>query len=60
MLECKNKNRDAKRSPKTTTPHIHFTYWPYQVGLLNRQSPTKKTKFYQTDKVLLNRQSLTK
>ena len=18
--------------PKTTTPHIHFTYWPYQVG----------------------------
>ena len=27
-------NRDAKRSPKTTSPHIHFTYWPYQVGLM--------------------------
>ena len=26
-------NRDAKRSPKTATPHIHFTYWPYQIGL---------------------------
>ena len=28
-------NRDAKRSPKTTSLHIHFTYWPYQVGLLS-------------------------
>ena len=26
-------NRDAKRYPKTTTSHIHFTYWLYQDGL---------------------------
>ena len=27
-------NQDAKKSPKTTSPHIHFTYRPYQVGLV--------------------------
>ena len=29
-------NWDAKRSPKTTSPHIYCTYWPYQVDLMCR------------------------
>ena len=34
MSECKNKKKFGMGSPKTATPHIHLTYWPYQVGLM--------------------------
>ena len=33
IVNLLQRNWDAKRSPKTTTSHIHITYWPYQVYL---------------------------